>query len=729
MALDPFSTAIATEIGKVVIKTVWDGSGKALGMFGRKANAATQDLINQAAQTYVKKYGDRHGLIQVLGMREPVKLEDVYTAVRFLDEHSLQSFESVEAQEQFFRQSGRRSFQDKDCPKQNGLAVANETQYLMVLGRPGAGKSTFLKRMGLEALKLKKGGFQHGCIPVLIELRDFNNREIDIKKAIAEEFRLCGFPNYEEQTEKFLKAGKLLILLDGLDEVATEQTNDAIRQIQNFITLHDKNRLIASCRVAASRYNLRAFTHVTMADFDDEQIQHFIINWFCNEPEIAKACWEKLNSPNHIAAKELTQTPLLLTLVCLLYRKWRKFPTNRATLYERALRVLLEEWAADEGKETHQEEIYKGLDTKRKEMLLPKIAHDAFQQNRLFLTRREIANQIEDLLKEMLPDEKNIDGAAVLRSIEVQHGILVERAEGIYSFSHLTLQEYLTAQYIDDHRQIESLVAEHLTDDRWREVFILVAGLMRGGADTLLQQMETAAQQFINTDKLKNLLRWTQQATDGSEGDFKPAAKRLLALYIALSITYIFKLGIELDLGIDSDFNRALDIYLEPDLELDLSVANSLDLALDIDSGLSLACGSDANHLFDLRIDEAISITYDLPSLQTTVCELKKLKIFNNSDFDLIFTQIEIFKAQIPEQVRTFHGIGRLLCCLVLSSWFQVLNLDAEFIKLSVEESKALEKFVVINRLIVRCKEAAVWVSPQVWAGIEERMLTVRDEG
>ncbi len=70
--------------------------------------------------------------------------------------------------------------------------------------------------------------------------------------------------------------------------------------------------------------------------------------------------------------------------------------------------MLLEEWAAEKG--IPQDDLYKGLDTKRKEMMLAEIAYDSFEQNRLFSTRREIADQIEQLLKEILPDEKGVDG-------------------------------------------------------------------------------------------------------------------------------------------------------------------------------------------------------------------------------------------------------------------------------------------------------------------------------
>lgn len=692
MIPDPLSSGIALEISKIFIKTVWDGGGKVLGLFGKTANEATQALIFKASQRYVENYSNRHGILKVLGMREPVTLETVYAAVRFLDDRALQSFESVEALEESYRLAARRSFQGKDCPKQEGLKVANERQYLMVLGGPGAGKSTFLRRMGLEALKGRRGAYQHACIPVFIDLKTFNTGEIDLEKAIAKEFQICGFPSPEESTQKLLQQGKLLVLLDGLDEVATERTNEAISQIQNFVDSHKQNRYIASCRVAAYRHNFRLFTDVAMADFDDAQIKQFITNWFRADPDIAQDCWQKLNSDDHTAAKELTQTPLLLTLVCLLYQRSRKFPTNRSTLYERALRVLLEEWAAEKG--IPQNDIYKGLDTKRKEMMLSEIAHDAFQQNRLFSSRREIANQIEQLLKEILPDEKGIDGSAVLRSIEVQHGVLVARAEGIYSFSHLTLQEFLTAQYIDDRRQIEKLVTERLDDRRWKEVFILVAGLMRGGADELLLLMEKRSQIYINTPQLKALIHWAAQVTAGSVGNFKPAAKRVTAIFLALA----FDFDLDLDLNLARNLARAHTHTL--DLDLDRTLARTLDRAF----------------------DRALYLDLDLDLAR----KFGKIKIFNSVNFTGLIARLEALKVQAPHDKQTV-AIRRAFRPKVLQTWYNALNLNSELLDLSEVEAKALENYFYANWLMVQCRQAAVRVSPETWQGIEDRMVTVRE--
>ena len=527
-----------------IFQSLWGGGGKLLGLFGKTLNEETRELIFTASKQYVQNYEQRHGILKVLGMRDPVKLESVYTAVQFLDNDAIRSFESIDNLEQFYRQANTRRFQSQDKGKQQGIKVANDKQYLMVLGGPGAGKSTFLRKMGLEALKGKKGGFKHGCIPVFIELKRFTSSDINIEKFIIEEFNICGFPSPDKFTAKALEEGKLLILLDGLDEVPRQNLNEAISQIQNFVDKSsknrvdnpDKNRFIASCRTAAYRSSFSRFSDVAMADFDDAQIQQFIFNWFHSpadkQAKTGEKCWELLEKPEHSAAKELAHTPLLLTFLCLVYDRSQSFPDNRSVLYRKALRILLEEWASE--KRINREEIYQGLHTELEEILLSKIAYTGFESDRLFCSGRDIVGQIKTFLASNLNAPQQLDGEAVLKAIAIQQGILVERADDVFSFSHLTLQEYLTAQYIDDHRLVEKLVTEHLIDKRWKEVFLLVAGLMRGGADNLLLRMEKQAQKYINTRKLQALLNWAEQITSGSPGGYKPVGKR------AVAITYAF---------------------------------------------------------------------------------------------------------------------------------------------------------------------------------------------
>ena len=269
-----------------------------------------------------------------------------------------------------------------------------------------------------------------------------------------------------------------------------------------------------------------------MADFDDEQIQQFINNWFHGEDDqqakTGEKCWELLQKPENQAAKELAHTPLLLTFLCLVYDRSQNFPNNRSVLYKKALRILLEEWASE--KRILRDEIYQGLHTELEELLLSEIAYTGFASNRLFFSQSEIVDQIKTFLAGNLNAPQHLDGEAVLNAIAIQQGILVERAEDVFSFSHLTLQEYLTAQYIDDHRLVEKLVTEHLTDERWKEVFLLVAGVMRGGTDDLLLLMEKEAQKYINTPKLQALLNWAEEVTVGSQGDYKPVGKRAVAI-------------------------------------------------------------------------------------------------------------------------------------------------------------------------------------------------------
>jgi NACHT domain len=692
--------AASLTLATIFSRVLCEGGGKLLTWMNKNHDSAGR-IIAQASEKYVQNYSDRHGILKVLGMREPVPLESVYTTVKFLDRSDMRRFESIESLEAAYRQTQGRSFQPKSI-RRDGLQVANEKQFLMVLGSPGAGKSTFIRKIGLEALKGQQGDYEHECIPVLLELKSFNGNEINIEKAIAQEFKICGLPYPEEATAKLLEAGKLLILLDGLDEVPTKNLNETICQIQNFVDQYDKNRFIASCRIAAYQNYFRRFTDVAMADFDPMQIRQFISNWFHSQADrelgTALKCWSLLQKTENAAAKELAQTPLLLTLLCLVYDRSQNFPQNRSVLYRKALRVLLEEWASE--KRILQEEIYEGLNTELEEILLSELAYTGFESDRLFFSQRELVSQIKAFLTDNLNAPKHMNGEKILNAIAIQQGILVERAEDVFSFSHLTLQEYLTAQYIDDQRITQKLVTHHLKDERWREVFLLVAGLMRGGADELLLTMETEAQTYINTPKLRSLLQWAHTITDTSEGMLSPSVKRTTAIFIALI----------------SD--RALELarVLHP------SLAQTLDLA----RTLSRARVPEFAHTLPQTSARASTPTraFARAMTQALAGELEKLKIFCNVNFNVLMARLEAVKTKMPD-VRQPAEVHQAFQSQISHTWLNALQLNPALVSLSDSELQSLEHYLYAHCLMVKCKQSAVRVSPKTWEAIESRMLLV----
>ena len=448
--LEPFVTplvSIALEVLKDSGKK--EGENFFASLMKRDVGKDLQSVVFKAAGQYIKSYTKRHGELKVLGMRDPVNLDDVFTTVQLLGEDEVQQFATIDDLEKLYREAGQRLLRYRSKERQDGITVASKKQFLMVLGAPGAGKSTFLRKIGLESFKGKKGNFKHQAIPVLLELKKFTENKIDLKALIEAEFTTCGFPKPKQFTESALDQGKLLILLDGLDEVPSANVNSVIDAIQDFVDRYDKNRYIASCRTADYRYNFKRFSDVILSEFDDGQIQQFINNWFRSEEDkqagTATLCWELLKRDENKAAKELAHSPILLTFLCLTYDKSQTFANNRSGLYKKALRILLEEWAAE--KRIMRQAIYEGLSVELEEVLLSEIACEGFEADRLFIPQSQLVERIKKFLSSNLNAPKQLSGEQVLEAIAIQQGILVERVEDVYSFSHLTLQEYLTARY------------------------------------------------------------------------------------------------------------------------------------------------------------------------------------------------------------------------------------------------------------------------------------------
>lgn len=736
--------------------------------------------VENSYHRYDKSYKDRHGQLKVFctGMRKPIPLDEVYVAVQFLDKHTVSRYSSPEDVEQAFRERDRRPFGLTLNGRQDGTQVANAEQYLMLLGAPGVGKSTFLRKVGLEALKGKTGTFAHECMPVFLELKRFTEKDINIETLITQEFKTCGYPHPKEMTNAALESGTLLVLFDGLDEVPRANVANVIDKIGVFVDQYSQNRFIASCRIAAYTGGFTRFTEVEMADFDDFQIQAYIKKWFDSTPDphlqqldesmnTVDRCWKMLNASEHSATKELARNPLLLTLLCMIYDSSQNFPRNRANLYEDALNIFLREWAAEK-RVNRGASITQYLDIADEKRMLSEIATKNFQTNCLFFSKDELITQIQEFGEGNANTLETFNAPKILNTILIDQGLFVERVRGSYSFSHLTFHEYLTADYIVKHpTSIAGLVTAYLHNAQWREVFLLTSGLMHE-ADDLLQAMATEAAKSINTPGLKALFRWTERITGLTNDSDIRIAKRLFAIRQYFSLWLLNKIHEGVKGGVDRDLDlyrhlyhdRDFDLYRRHYLDFDLYRYLDFDLYSDLYDYFDpyRAFYRDLNcylyrdlyfdpdrdpyrHLYLYRDLYQYTDTDFYPFLPSEYTERFDKELENRIEGIEYIGKKKIFtRVDLQQMVRRFNAQREFIKAArrgefieppiksIYDTWLSVLHITDELLATSREELENYSQYLQAVELIIACKEGAGRVSPDVWKGIETGFFTVDPE-
>jgi hypothetical protein len=229
---------------------------------------------------------------------------------------------------------------------------------------------------------------------------------------------------------------------------------------------------------------------VEVADFNEPQVRSFSEHWFKTvmrdeSAGLARAgqFLEQLFLESNKPIQELAITPILLSLTCLVYDHNGKFYSKLSMLYKEGFDLLLEEW--DESREIERDKIYPELSVERKWELLSYLAVKKFEKTQYVLFEQ---TEIEGYITEFLKGQG--DSRAVLRAMEAKHGLLIKRAHKVWSFSHLTFQEYLVAKWFHCQTGLTGLV-NATTDHYWREVFILMA------------EMSPDVEQFLRELKIK----------------------------------------------------------------------------------------------------------------------------------------------------------------------------------------------------------------------------------
>ena len=412
------------------------------------------------------------GTMRMFSVSQPVPVDKIYIDLNVLEQVSCSRHfsdwrgEYEPGNRQDFDRLGLGQVQQK---RVEAISVVKKYAKLLVLGKPGAGKTTFLKSLAVKCIQPEEEFFAD-LVPLFVTLPEFAKRAHEtswdlldyLAEALSKQSNGC-----DANVKEILVQERALVLLDGLDEVPPDDMEKVIDAVRDFVGYRN-NRLVITCRTQSQK-ELEGFTDVEVADFTPEQVDRFVENWFNimdsgTQASLAPQLQQQLRATENKTIAELTVTPILLNLICVVFRDEQgNLPKKRFQLYEKGMRHLLER--------LKRMPIDEKLTIDIKEEFLAELALMLFENNDYFPQQQTL----EKFISNYLGFERST-ARKIMKIFETETGLLIERSAGYWSFSHLTFHEYFTARRVveSNDSEIRQRLSKYILEKRWHEVFILI---------------------------------------------------------------------------------------------------------------------------------------------------------------------------------------------------------------------------------------------------------------
>ena len=377
-------------------------------------------------------------------------------------------------------------------------------------------------------------------------------------------------------------------------------------------------------------------------------------------------------------------------------------------------------------------------------MLLAQIAYGTFEQDKLFFSKAEVTRRIAEFLSDTLNAPKHLNSSTVLEAIESHQGLLVERATDTYSFSHLTIQEHLAAHYIvrvSGKELVEKIVSQHILDNRWREVFLLIAGLLGEECQLLLTSLERKAASCIEKDqKFNELFQWVEEITNTEK---KCYSTKAMALYIAFgnAVNVVNKKKEQSidDFEVLGNTGKKKKLEIVEDANSIITAKNSLNGLIEGNFTGSMQDIYNASDAINKAIIVAVYISSFTTTATNTASEIKikginaaisaankieQANIFDSKNLRKLPLELDSLSKNIPHNnaPESEWGIWKDKLANV---WLSSFDLTNDIVSFSWSSVESIANYLYINELIILCKNSAVRVSKKEWEALEARLLTL----
>ena len=458
--------------------------------------------ILEFERKYRQQIGERHRYIIPPNFDRTRKLpiDDLYVQPKVLPNKKIEGFE---------------------VPTELTMATFLSGIYRAVLlGNPGGGKSTFTFKLCHDLVnRYSERVFaeRKEITPILVVLRDYGAMKKTHHCSILEFIKLKANSDYQTTPpssafEYLLLNGRAIVIFDGLDELLdTHYRQEISSDVESFCSLYPSVPVLVTSREVGyeqAPLDEDRFEVFRLAPFDNEQVHEYINKWFDSITELTQ---EQKNQKTDAFFTEsefvpdLRSNPLMLALLCNIYREENYIPKNRPDVYEKCATMLFERWDKSRGIQVplpFEAHI-------RPAMMY--LAHWIYADESLRsgVTEEKLVEKTTEYLCQKLfedTDEARIAAKEFIAFCRGRAWVFTDtgttkEGEKLYQFTHQTFLEYFTAAYVSrTHSTPSSLLSflrQRIVKREWDVVAQLAFHIqnknVEGAGDKLLTSLAEQA--------------------------------------------------------------------------------------------------------------------------------------------------------------------------------------------------------------------------------------------